>query len=85
MDKHDLYRQIEALRAELENSEGVSEGAREKLIGLIERLEEQLPDAYRDEGIVEQFESWVTEFEVTHPTLTGVVNDLLVKLSNMGV
>ena len=85
MDKHDLFLQIEALRVELENSEGLSDSAREKLIGLIERLEEQLPDAYHDEGVVEQFESWVTEFEVTHPTLTAVVNDLLVKLSNMGV
>ena len=86
MDDQDIFQQIEALKAVLGDSEGLSEDAREKMRGLIDRVEEQLPAAVTDEdGIAEQFEALVTEFEVTHPTLTGVVNNLLVALGNMGV
>ena len=85
MDEQEIYQQLESLKQELAKS-AVSEDAREKMLGLIDRIEEQMhtPGGAED-GISEQFETLVTEFEVSHPTLTGIVNNLLVTLGNMGV
>ncbi len=85
MDEQEIYQQLESLKQELAKS-AVGEDAREKMLGLIDRIEEQMhtPDGAED-GISEQFEALVTEFEVSHPTLTGIVNNLLVTLGNMGV
>ena len=86
MDEQDIYRQLETLKAALADSDGLAEGTREKMLGLIDRVEEQLPSAQHDsDSIAEQFKSLVTEFEVSHPTLTGIVNNLMVTLGNMGV
>lgn len=86
MDEQDIYKQLETLKSALADSEGLAEGTREKMLGLIDRVEEQLPSAQDDsDSIAEQFESLVTEFEVSHPTLTGIVNNLMVALGNMGV
>jgi hypothetical protein len=85
MDEQEIYQQLESLKQELANS-AVDEGAREKMLGLIDRIEEQMhTPGGADDGISEQFETLVTEFEVSHPTLTGIVNNLLVALGNMGV
>ena len=85
MDEQEIYQQLESLKQELAKS-AVGEDAREKMLGLIDRIEEQMhtPGGAED-GISEQFETLVTEFEVSHPTLTGIVNNLLVTLGNMGV
>ena len=86
MDEKQLYQQLEALKQELANSSGLSAETHEKMLGLIDRMEEQMhtPEDAED-SFSEQFETLVTEFEVSHPTLTGVVNNLLVTLGNMGV
>lgn len=85
MDEQQLYEQLECLKQELARS-SLGEEPREKMLGLIDRMEEQMhtPDSAQD-GIAEQFEILVTEFEVSHPTLTGIINNLLVTLGNMGV
>lgn len=86
MDEKDIYQHLETLKQQLDVSEGLSDEARERMLGLIDRVEEQLPSAENPEdGFAEQFEALVTEFEVTHPTLTGIVNNVLVALGNMGV
>jgi hypothetical protein len=86
MDEQQLYQQLEALKAELDASSNLSEETREKMLGLIGRMEEQMhtPDDAED-SLAEQFETLVAEFEVSHPTLTGIVNNLLVTLGSMGV
>lgn len=86
MDEKDIYEHLEALKSELGTSDGLSELAREKMLGLIDRVEEQLPSAEDPEdNLAEQFEAILTEFEVTHPRLTGIVNNIMVTLGNMGV
>ena len=85
MDEQQLYQQLETLKKELADSTIGSE-TREKMLGLIDRMEEQMHSPEGAEAsIAEQFEILLTEFEVTHPTLTGIVNNLLVTLGNMGV
>ena len=54
---------------------------------LISDIELQLatPTANSSDTLVEQIEGSISEFETSHPTLTGVLNNILVTLSNMGV
>lgn len=86
MDEQQLYQQLEALKSELDNSPALSGETREKMLGLIDRMEEQMHSPEHDhDSVSEQFKSLVAEFEVSHPTLTRVVNNLLVTLGNMGV
>lgn len=86
MDQEQFHGQLDALKSELEASEGLADGTRDKLLVLVSRMEEQLHGAEDEpESIPEQFEALKVEFETSHPTLTGIVNNILVTLSNMGV
>lgn len=85
MDEKEIYQQLETLKGELAET-SLGDETREKMLGLIDRIEEQMHTPAGDsEGISEQFEILVTEFELSHPKLTGVVNNLLVTLGNMGI
>lgn len=85
MDEQQLVRQLELLKRELASS-NLAEQQQEKMLGLIDRMEEQmhLPEAVSD-TMVDQVEALLAEFEVEHPKLTGMVNNVLVTLGNMGV
>lgn len=86
MDQEQFHDQLEALKAELERSDGLGEDTQQKMLVLVSRMEEQLHGADDEpETIPEQFEALKTEFEASHPTLTGIVNNILVTLGNMGV
>lgn len=85
MDEQDLVQQLEALKQELANSQ-LPEQSREKMLGLIDRMEEQMHTPDEDnETMVDQVEALLAEFEVEHPKITGMVNNLMVTLGNMGV
>jgi CRISPR/Cas system-associated endonuclease/helicase Cas3 len=85
MDEQQLVQQLELLKRELASS-NLAEQQQEKMLGLIDRMEEQmhLPEAVSD-TMVDQVEALLAEFEVEHPKLTGMVNNVLVTLGNMGV
>lgn len=85
MDEQQLVEQLELLKRELANS-NLAEQQHEKMLGLIDRMEEQMhtPDMEND-TMVDQVEALLAEFEVEHPKLTGMFNNVLVTLGNMGV
>jgi hypothetical protein len=85
MDEQQLVEQLELLKRELASS-NLAEHQQEKMLGLIDRMEEQMhmPDVVND-TMVDQVEALLAEFEVEHPKLTGMVNNVLVTLGNMGV
>jgi hypothetical protein len=85
MEHPEIDQQLAALRAALEQSEGLASGSRERLLGLIEQLEAQVHSEDDDGGLVSQLEAHVAEFEVSHPALSGTLNELMVILGNMGV
>lgn len=87
MDNRDLMTELERLRTEISAAEGLDDARRRELLETVARLERDYGagDADEDLSLVEQVEEYVAEFEVSHPTLTGVFNDILFKLSNMGV
>jgi hypothetical protein len=60
-----------------------------KLTGLIAEIELQLNEpklvAGDPQTLVDQVENMVTTFEQDHPRVAGILNNIMVTLSNMGV
>ena len=55
----------------------------EQLIEEIEKVEDT--DQEEDESIVSNIKETVAKFETEHPRATGILNDIMVTLSNMGI
>jgi hypothetical protein len=60
-----------------------------KLTGLIAEIELQLNEPMLVAGdpqtLVDQVENMVTTFEQDHPRVAGILNNIMLTLSNMGV
>ncbi|MGZ8217312.1 DUF4404 family protein [Methylomagnum sp.] len=75
------------LRNEIEQLGDSNPELKSTLEGLLEDLEDRL-EATEDENhlhLVEDMKEAVSQFEVEHPTITGIVNELMVALGNMGI
>lgn len=75
------------LRNEIERLDDANPELKAKLEGLLDDLEDNL-EASEDASqlhLVEDMKEAVSHFEVEHPTLTGIVNDLMVALGSMGI
>jgi hypothetical protein len=87
MSQEKLSASIESLRAEIENLKVDDAAAKSRLDALIEELEKQLSEP--EHGGTATLNASVTEmiehFEVEHPRITGILNDLMVTLSGMGI
>ena len=85
--KHpDFDQQLHTLKSTLEQSEGLEAGSRERLLKVIDQLEQELHTAeLGDGGVKSQLEAHVAEFEVSHPSLARTINEFMVILGNMGV
>ncbi|MEJ2727129.1 MAG: DUF4404 family protein [Deltaproteobacteria bacterium] len=80
--KTDLDAQIRQM------GDGLDDASREKLDKLMRFVEMKLqrPDDPGDhERLVEHLEDDIQYFEVSHPDLTTVMNNMLVMLSNLGI
>jgi hypothetical protein len=60
-----------------------------RLTGLIAEIELQLNEPVLETGdpqtLVDQVENMVTTFEQDHPRVAGILNNIMLTLSNMGV
>ncbi len=87
MSHEKIHAAIDALRAEISKLDVDDSVSRERLDRLVGELQQQI-DAGDDASPV-VLEGSVTElieqFEVEHPRITGVLNDLMVTLSGMGI
>jgi hypothetical protein len=67
----------------------VPDDDKNKLTGLIAEIELQLNEpklvAGDPQTLVDQVENMVTTFEQDHPRVAGILNNIMVTLSNMGV
>ena len=85
MDNKQLREQLDSLARELESVE-VDETVREQLNVLIAELEvHEQAGSVPPDSMPDTVRQMVSHFEVEHPTLTGVLNNILVSLGNMGV
>jgi predicted transcriptional regulator len=88
INESQLSRALEKLRLEIEALDTADEESRRKLEQLVADLESKLEnpeDTELHEDLAEQLRDSMLEFEVSHPRLTSIMNDIMMKLSNMGI
>ncbi|MCI0590326.1 MAG: DUF4404 family protein [Gammaproteobacteria bacterium] len=88
MSKEELQKSLNRLRREIDKLEGDNELVRERVSPLINDLEHQLEnpdDARHRDPLMESVREFIEQFEVEHPRITGIFNDIMVTLSNMGI
>ncbi len=83
-----LYKTLERLRLEIDklDIDDVESKARlEKLVADLEQKLESPDNLPNDQDLTDSLADSLTHFEVSHPTVTGILNDLMMTLSNMGI
>lgn len=78
---------LDLLRAEIANLKVEDAASRDRLDALVSELENQLvePDRIGAAPVDESVKELIEHFEVEHPRITGILNDLMVTLSGMGI
>ena len=88
MSRAELERALEKLRSELAALDPAAADARQRLAALVDEIEQALgglETAADHASILERLKHQVEVFEVEHPRVTNILNDILVTLSNMGI
>jgi hypothetical protein len=57
----------------------------ENLVAAIRQMLDSDPQAADAEDMQDTLSTAITRFEASHPRLTGVLNDIMISLSNMGI
>ena len=84
-DTNQLTEVLKKLRAEISALSDADGNSRKKLDSLAEDLEKRLISTDHDEGLTNRLKDSILNFEVSHPALTATLNDIMVKLGNMGI
>ena len=87
MEKQQLREQLDELGAAIQEL-NVSDQDRQRLSALMADIEQQLSEPLLDQephSLVEQVDSLVSGFERDHPTVAGILNNIMITLSSMGV
>ncbi len=90
MVNEELRQKLQQLHNEIENVDEVDEEGREILVHLDADIRDLLARSGKAElkpkpGLSGGVEDAIRHFEVTHPTLTEALSDLLTALSNAGI
>lgn len=88
MSDEQLRRSLEELRSELARLEAEEAQVRERLDALISGLETQLDNPDDDahhQSLTQDFRQSISQFEVSHPRTTAILNEIMVTLGNMGI
>jgi len=90
MPDENLRKILEQLHDELERTESVDETGDELLRHLNEDIRSLLKRSGRaevqaDDSVLERLQNAVDHFEVTHPTLTTLLSEMMTILSNAGI
>ena len=88
MTDKQLREDLEKLRQEVNELTENDFSAREKLNALIGDIETRLETSGEetdDESLFDQIKEAISHFETEHPRATGILNDIMVTLSNMGI
>lgn len=84
MNEQQLRDQLQQLANALEALPVATE-QRASLQARIADIESQLGSSDADDSLVEQVETVVSAFEVEHPRIAGILNNIVTTLGNMGV
>ncbi len=88
MSDEQLRQSLNELRSELERLEAEEAQVRERLDALISSVETRLEkpeDAVHLQSLVQDLRQSISQFEVSHPRATGILNQIMVTLGNMGI
>jgi hypothetical protein len=86
MTEPEIVDAVAQLRREIDKLSADNQEARERLEGLLANLEQNL-QAPKDDGVplIEDMQEAISQFEVEHPRITGIINDIMIALGNMGI
>jgi hypothetical protein len=88
MSRQQLEEALERLRHELDALDAGAGDAHARLRAVITDVEDQLADLEAGEGdgsLAERIRHQIELFEVEHPRITTILNDIMVTLSNLGI
>ena len=88
MSDDKLRRSLDELRSELERLNTEEAQIRERLDALISGVETRLEkpgDTAHHQSLVQDLRQSISQFEVSHPRTTAVLNEIMVTLGNMGI
>jgi hypothetical protein len=90
MSDENLRKLLEQLHDELERTESVDETGNELLRHLNADIRNLMKrsgkaDVEPDDSVLERLEDAIDHFEVTHPTLTRMLSEMMTILSNAGI
>ena len=83
MSREQLELLLTRLREELAALESAGTEVQPRLQTLIDDIEVQI--SAQDEGVTGELKRRVETFEVEHPRVTAILNDMMVTLSNLGI
>ncbi len=82
MSREHLTQLLHRLRAELATLE--DRAAQPRLQALVEDLERELAEAPAG-GVTQELKRRLETFEVEHPRVTAILNDVMLTLGNLGI
>ena len=88
MNKQELKDSLATLQTELEQLDDTNTETKERINELISEIEQQLEnpeDAERSDSLLEDIHKHIELFEVEHPRITGILNRIMMALSDMGI
>ena len=88
MSEQDLYEALERLHAEIERLGEKDAVLKQRLNELIVDVEKQIQGEVDEEqaaGLIDKLQQQVEQFEAQHPQVTGILNQIMLTLSNMGI
>lgn len=86
MGKDKLHELLDNLDAEIDNLEQLPDAKKQQLDRLVEKIKSGVSDEEETaDDLHESLSETIADFEASHPRITGIVNDIMVTLSNMGI
>jgi len=88
MSDEQLRQSLKQLRSELERLEAEEAQIRERLDTLISGVETSLEkpdDTAHHQSVAKDVRQTISQFEVSHPRATAILNEIMVTLGNMGI
>ncbi len=88
MSEQKIHECLQGLRDELNQLQGDNQQVRERVSGLITEVEQQLLEnehRHQNPPLMENINSTIELYKVEHPGVTGILNQIMMTLGNMGV
>lgn len=88
MSEQKIHECLHGLRDELNQLQGDNEQVRERVSGLIAEIEQQLLEnehSQQNPSLMESINKTIELYKIEHPGVTGILNQIMMSLGNMGV